>query len=194
MPATLTSLRIRNLALVEELEWRLGRGFIAVTGETGSGKSIIIGALKLILGERADKTLIRTGSENCTVEAVFNLSDTAALNPWLEEQGVEPCEEGELILKRSFSLGGTNRQFINAGATTLAVLKELGDSLVDLHGPHDHQSLLSVEKQLDLLDAFANTGALRRDYEAIHRKLRSTFTTCALRPRSSVRPRSSAWG
>ena len=171
MPATLTSLRIRNLALVEDLQWRMGRGFIAVTGETGSGKSIILGALKLILGERADKTLIRTGEDACTVEAVFELADAASLNPWLEEQGVEPCEGGELILKRTFTRSGTNRQFINASATTLAVLEELGNSLVDLHGPHDHQSLLSVEKQLDLLDAFAGSGALRRDYEALYRAL-----------------------
>ena len=171
MPATLTSLRIRNLALVEELEWRLSRGFIAVTGETGSGKSIILGALKLILGERAERTLIRTGAENCTVEAVFELDDAGPLNAWLEEQGVEPCEGNELIIKRTFAHSGTNRQFINASATTIAVLKTLGDTLIDLHGPHDHQSLLSVEKQLELLDGFAAAAPLRREYEASYRKL-----------------------
>lgn len=160
--------------MVEDLEWRLGRGFIAVTGETGSGKSIIIGALKLLVGERADKTLIRTGAESCTVEAVFEWRDgaeVAALNPWLEEQGVEPCEGAELLIKRTFSHAGANRQFINASPTTLAVLKELGASLVDLHGPHDHQSLLSVEKQLDLLDAFATANAPRKEYEARYRVL-----------------------
>jgi len=167
--ATLTSLRIRNLALVEDLEWRLGRGFIAVTGETGSGKSIILGALKLILGERAEKALIRTGADACTVEAVFELDRPATLNPWLEEQGVEPCEGSELIVKRTFTRAGTNRQFINASATTLAVLDELGNSLVDLHGPHDHQSLLSVEKQLDLLDAFAGAAPLNTEYDSLYR-------------------------
>ena len=171
MPATLTSLRIRNLALVEDLEWRIGGGFVAVTGETGSGKSIILGALKLILGERADKGLIRTGADACTVEALFELDDSATLNPWLEEQGVEPCEGGELILKRTFTRAGTNRQFVNASATTLAVLGQLGDALVDLHGPHDHQSLLSVEKQLDLLDSFAGTDALLREYKTRYRDL-----------------------
>ena len=170
MPATLSSLRIRNLALVEELEWRLGGGFIAVTGETGSGKSIILGALKLILGERADKSLIRTGAESCAVEAVFHV-DAGDLNPRLEEQGVEPCDGNELIIKRTFTAAGMNRQFINASATTLAVLKELGDSLVDLPGPHDHQSLLFAEKQLDLLDAFAGAGSARREYETAYRKL-----------------------
>ena len=171
MPATLTSLRIRNLALVEELEWRLPGGFAAVTGETGSGKSIILGALKLILGERADKGLIRTGAEACSVEAVFEVAGPAALNAWLEEQGVEPCEGGELILKRTFSHAGASRQFINASPTTAAVLAALGDTLVDLHGPHDHQSLLSVETQRDLLDAFAGSGPLRHEYEGLHRDL-----------------------
>lgn len=165
----LASLRIRNLALVEELEWHLAPGFIAVTGETGSGKSIIVGALKLVLGERAEKTLIRSGAENCTVEAIFSLRDPGSVNRWLEEQGVEPCEEGQLIIKRVFAHTGTNRQFINGNATTLAVLKELGDGLVDLHGPHDHQSLLANEKQLDLLDAFAAADELREHYIAQYR-------------------------
>src|SRR5688572_31223510 len=113
----LASLRIKNLALVEELEWHLGSGFIAVTGETGSGKSIIVGALKLVLGERADKALIRAGADSCTVEAVFSVAGRKALNPWLEEQGVEPCEDGQLIIKRVFAMAGTNRQFVNGSPT-----------------------------------------------------------------------------
>ena len=160
----LASLRIRNLALVEDLEWTLGPGFTAITGETGSGKSIIIGALKLVLGERADKSLIRSGAESCAVEAVFELDDPAAINARLEEIGAEPCNEGALILKRSFTAAGANRQFVNASPTTLAVLKSLGDLLVDLHGPHDHQSLLSNDSQLDLLDAYAGAGGARGAY------------------------------
>jgi len=171
VPATLSSLRIRHLALVDELEWNLAPGCTAITGETGSGKSIIVGALKLVLGERADKTLIRTGAESCTVEAVFGVKDTRALNVTLEEQGVEPCEDGQLLLKRVFTTAGQNRQFINGSPTTLAVLKELGDGLVDLHGPHDHQSLLSNEKQLALLDAYAGAETLRADCAAAWRKL-----------------------
>src|SRR5437660_6608305 len=102
MPAILTLLRIKNLALVEELQWQMGPGFIAVTGETGAGKSIIIGALQLLLGERTDKSLIRTGADLCTVEAVFSGKDLQKLNPKLVETGIEPCEDG-LIIKRSFS-------------------------------------------------------------------------------------------
>jgi DNA repair protein RecN (Recombination protein N) len=169
--ATLSSLRIRNLALVDELEWSLGPGTTAITGETGSGKSIIVGALKLVLGERADKTLIRSGADSCTVEAIFDVKDSPAINSELEDQGVEPCEDGQLLIKRVFGASGSNRQFINGSATTLAVLKQLGDDLVDLHGPHDHQSLLSSEKQLGLLDAYANADELRAEYEAVWRRL-----------------------
>jgi DNA repair protein RecN (Recombination protein N) len=167
----LASLRIQNLALVERLDWDLPKGFVAITGETGSGKSIIIGALKLVLGERADKTLIRSGAESCTVEAVFHLDDTAVLDAVLEEQGIDPCTDGELILKRTFTSTGTNRQWINCGATTLAVLRNAADALVDLHGPHEHQSLLSVEKQLELLDTFAGAEKLRANYSEHYRRL-----------------------
>src|SRR5437870_7445640 len=112
MPAVLTLLRIKNLALVEELEWQMAPGFIAVTGETGAGKSIIIGALQLLLGERTDKSLIRTGADVCAVEGVFTGTEVEKLNPQLSDAGIEPCE-GELIVKRSFSATSTNRQFIN---------------------------------------------------------------------------------
>ncbi|MGB9474060.1 MAG: DNA repair protein RecN [Candidatus Udaeobacter sp.] len=170
MPAVLTLLRIKNLALVQELEWQIGPKFIAVTGETGAGKSIIIGALQLLLGERADKSLIRTGADLCTVEAVFSGNDLQKLNPRLLESGVEPCEN-DLILKRTLSSTGTNRQFINGSPTTLSVLKNLGDQLVDLHGPHDHQSLLSPETQLSLLDSFSRAEEALEEYRKHYRQL-----------------------
>ncbi|HEY5767958.1 MAG TPA: AAA family ATPase, partial [Candidatus Udaeobacter sp.] len=172
MSAVLTLLRIRNLALVEELEWQLGAGFVAVTGETGAGKSIIIGALQLLLGERADKSLIRTGADLCTVEAIFSGAELQKLNPTLTEAGVEPCED-DLILKRTLSSTGTNRQFINGSPTTLSVLKNLGDELVDLHGPHDHQSLLSPDRQLSLLDSFARAEPQLEEYQALYRQLQT---------------------
>lgn len=172
MPAVLTLLRIKNLALVEELEWQIEPGFIAVTGETGAGKSIIIGALQLLLGERADKSLIRTGADRCTVEAVFSGNDLQRLNPQLVEVGIEPCE-GDLIIKRSFSAAGGTRQFINGSPTTLSVLKNLGDELVDLHGPHDHQSLLSPDTQLSLLDSFARAEEQLEQYRKHYRQLQA---------------------
>jgi len=170
MPPVLTLLRIKNLALVEDLEWQMAPGFIAVTGETGAGKSIIIGALQLLLGERADKSLIRTGADLCTVEAIFSGDDLQRLNPQLVEAGVEPCES-DLIVKRTLSIGGSNRQFINGSPTTLSILKTLGDELVDLHGPHDHQSLLSPEKQLELLDSFARAEEQLDEYRKHYRQL-----------------------
>src|ERR1051325_7622428 len=163
MPIFLTLLRIKNLALVEELEWQIEPVFVAITGETGAGKSIIIGALQLLLGERADKSLIRTGADLCTVEAIFSGDDLDGLNPQLAEAGIEPCTD-DLIVKRTLSSTGTNRQFINGSPTTLSVLKAVGDSLVDLHGPHDHQSLLSPETQLRLLDSFARTEKQIEEY------------------------------
>jgi DNA repair protein RecN (Recombination protein N) len=172
MPAVLSLLRIKNLALVEELEWQMIPGFIAVTGETGAGKSIIIGALQLLLGERADKSLIRTGTDLCTVEAVFTGKDLQKLNPQLVEAGIEPCEN-ELIIKRSFSTAGGTRQFINGSPTTLSILKNLGDELVDLHGPHDHQSLLSPETQLSLLDSFARAEEQLGEYRKHYRQLQT---------------------
>jgi len=172
MPVVLTLLRIKNLALVEELEWQMEPGFIAVTGETGAGKSIIIGALQLLLGERADKSLIRTGADLCTVEAIFTGDDLQRLNPQLIEAGIESCET-DLIIKRSFSATGGTRQFINGSPTTLSVLKKLGDELVDLHGPHDHQSLLSPETQLSLLDSFARADEQLDDYRKYYRQLQT---------------------
>jgi DNA repair protein RecN (Recombination protein N) len=159
------------LALVESLNWELAPGFSAVTGETGTGKSVIVGALKLVLGDRADKSLIRTGADQCSVEALFALDDIAEMDQMLAEQGIEPCEEGNLLLKRIFSISGGNRQFVNGSQTTLGVLKEVGDGLVDLHGPHDHQSLLSAEQQLVLIDAFAEHRDLWQRYSIVFRQL-----------------------
>ena len=181
----LTTLRIKNLALVPDLTLELQPGCNVITGETGAGKSIIIGALNLVLGERADRSLIRSGEESCSVEAVFDVTELhvnrrgapasgtarqggdlkhavpeagapSQLGKFLEENGLEPCEANQLVLKRTFTAGGTNRQFVNGSATTLNVLAAIGEWLVDMHGPHDHQSLLHSAKQLAILDAFGN--------------------------------------
>jgi DNA repair protein RecN (Recombination protein N) len=167
----LTTLRIKNLALVADLTLELQPGYNAITGETGAGKSIIIGALNLVLGERADRTLIRSGSDSCSVEAVI---DTARLRfplkSFLEENGLEPCEDHQLVLKRTFTNSGTNRQFINGSPTTLAVLAALGENLVDMHGPHDHQSLLHASRQLAILDAFGNLQTRREAFAELVRR------------------------
>src|SRR5207253_6661768 len=134
--------------------------------------SIIIGALQLLLGERADKSLIRTGADTCTAEAIFTGKELQKLNPQLIEAGVEPSTD-DLIIKRTLSAAGNNRQFINGSPTTLSILKSIGDALVDLHGPHDHQSLLSPDKQLDLLDSFARAEEQVEEYRKHFRQLQT---------------------
>lgn len=169
----LGTLRIKNLALVTDLTLSLQPGFNAITGETGAGKSIIIGALKLLLGERADRTLIRAGADSCSVEAVFDGAGRGAvLSKFLDDNGLEAGAEGELILKRVFTAAGANRQFINGSPTTLPVLAALGRELVDMHGPHDHQSLLDPARQRDILDTFAGLGVLRGKFSALAGNLR----------------------
>ena len=170
MSATLASLRIRNLALVEDLLWEPPGGCVAVTGETGAGKSIILGAVKLLIGDRADRSLIRSGADACTVEGVFHLPEDSSVHPVLAEGGVEPCEDGQLIIRRTVTAAGTGKQFVNGSPCTLALLRTLGDLLVDLHGPHDHQSLFSRDEQILVLDAFAAADDLRREFSVERRR------------------------
>jgi DNA repair protein RecN (Recombination protein N) len=161
----LTTLRIKNLALVSDLTLELQPGYNVITGETGAGKSVILGALNLVLGQRADRSLIRSGADSCSVEAVFDVTQLRVpLKLFLDENGLEPCEDGQLVLKRTFTNAGTNRQFVNGSATTLNVLAELGEGLLDMHGPHDHQSLLHSAKQLNILDAFGGLEAERNSF------------------------------
>lgn len=167
----LSTLRIKNLALVADLTLHLQPGYNAITGETGAGKSIIVGALNLLLGERADRTLIRGGCDSCAVEAVFDLGDERrTLGKVLEENGLEACAENQLILKRVFSAAGANRQFVNGSPTTLQILATVGRELVDMHGPHEHQSLLQPARQLDILDAFARLGPMREHFAGLVRQ------------------------
>ena len=164
----LTDLRIRNLALVNDLAIQFGPGYNSITGETGAGKSILIGALGLVLGERADRTLIRDGNDHCSVEAIIDVTALGkAFHAHLEQNGVEPCGDGQLFLKRSFSAAGGNRQFVNGSPTTLAVLASIGEWLVDIHGPHDHQSLLKAARQLDILDAYGGLEKQRAAFAAL---------------------------
>ncbi|MCD6338730.1 MAG: DNA repair protein RecN [Verrucomicrobia bacterium] len=186
----LTWLRIRNLAVVEELTLEFPPGLVTLTGETGAGKSIVLGALNLLLGQRADRGLIRSGADSCAVEAIFDVRALPAdFGRLLDEKGVDPCEEGRLILKRAFSLGGANRQFVNGVPVPLSVLAEIGNWLVDIHGPHEHQSLLRPQQQLAVIDAYgkheAELEALRdlfrrrRELEAQRRELEGDERTFA---------------
>ena len=170
MSATLASLRIRNLALVEDLLWEPDAGFVAITGETGAGKSILVGGVKLLVGERSDKSVIRSGCDACTVEGVFHLREESPLHAILEKGGVEPCEHGQLIIRRTLSMNGSGKQFANGSPCTLALLRQIGDLLMDLHGPHDHQSLFSRDQQLLLVDGFGGAAELRAAYSSARKE------------------------
>ena len=165
----LKSLRVKNLALVENIRVEFQPGLNVITGETGAGKSILIGALQLLLGLRADKSLIRSGAESCAVEAVFAVDKPRTIDALLSDHGAEPCADGQLLIKRSLVPEGAGRQFVNGSPCTLALLKALGDMLVDLHGPHDHQSLFSREAQTRVLDAFAGAEKAAESFAETHR-------------------------
>lgn len=155
----LTTLRIKNLALVDDLCVEFQPGFNALTGETGAGKSVIIGGIQLLIGGRADKSLIRSGQNQCLVEALFDVSQLIdALDNTLMDLGLEPCEENTLTIKRSISNAGSSRQFINGSPCTVKTLAQVGSLLVDIHGPHDAQSLNDNKRQLEIVDACANSS------------------------------------
>ena len=156
----LSELRIRNFALIDRLSVRLGPGLNVLTGETGAGKSIIVGALSLLLGERASSDVVRAGEERASVEGVFEVEGREDVAALLEERGIDP-EDGVVVLKREVSAGGgRNRAWVNGSPTTASVLGELGRMLVDLHGQHEHQTLLKRDEQRAILDAYAGNGAL----------------------------------
>lgn len=153
----LTELRIRNYALIERLHVRLAPGLNVLTGETGAGKSIIVGALSLLLGERASSELVRSGTDRAAVEGVFDVAARPELLRRLDEWGVE-MEEGMLVLKREVAAEGRSRAWINGSPATVGLLGEIGRELVDLHGQHEHQTLLRRDEQRAILDAYAGNA------------------------------------
>ncbi|MBO7653916.1 MAG: AAA family ATPase, partial [Kiritimatiellae bacterium] len=166
----LVQLSVRNLAIVEEAVVTFGNGLNIITGETGAGKSVLMGALHLVLGGRSDKSAIREGAPEARVEASFLLNDTAAIDAILEEAGLPLCEENLLLVRRTVNQNGGGRCFINDGSATAQTLRKVGELLVDIHGPYDHQSLLDEAFQRDLLDAYGGCGALRDAYRTAWRE------------------------
>ena len=166
----LCRLHVINYALIDDVEMEFGPGLNIITGETGAGKSILIGALGLILGMRASSDVIRTGEGRCTVEAVFELRPGHACLICLEDMGVERSE-GELILRREVLAEGRSRCYANGLAIPARSLQVLGRLLVDLHGQHEHQSLLDVDRHLDYLDGFGGLEGLVREVGEVHDRL-----------------------
>jgi len=167
----LTTLRVQNLAIVDNIHVDLGSGLNVITGETGAGKSIIANSLGLVLGGRSDRSMIRAGETKCSVEAVFNLTDSPEIDAILDEIGIEPCRDNILIVRRIISASGSGKNLINDCPATVQTLKRIGTLLVDMHGPHDHQSLLNPDFQLDILDAYGHLSELRTAYAATYRTL-----------------------
>ncbi len=150
----LNELRIKNYAVIEDLDLRLEPGLVVLTGETGAGKSIIVGALSLVLGERATTDVIRAGEERAVVEALFDVSGRADLRRRCDEAGIE-IQDGWLVLKREVNASGRSRAWVNSSSATASLIGELGKALVDLHGQHEHQALLHAGPQREILDAYA---------------------------------------
>ena len=152
----LTELRIRNFAIIEQVTLPLDEGFNVLSGETGAGKSIIVGALGLLLGERASADLIRSGAEKATVEGVFDIANLKEIAAVADERGID-VEDDTLVLKREIAVSGRGRAWINGATVTATVLAEIGRQLVNLHGQHDAQTLLDGESQRRILDAFGGS-------------------------------------
>ncbi|MDM9559835.1 MULTISPECIES: DNA repair protein RecN [Bordetella] len=170
----LRTLHIRDFVIVEQAEIHFGGGFTVFSGETGAGKSILIDALALALGERADAGVLREGAARADITAVFDTPP--ALRDWLAERELDAGDE--LALRRVVDVQGRSRGYINGMPATLAQLRELGDSLVDIHGQHAHQSLMRADAQRDMLDAHGGHGELRqavaqawKDWRALARQL-----------------------
>ncbi len=166
----LTHLNIRDYALIERLELDFTAGLTVLTGETGAGKSILIGALGLALGERADSGVIRQGAERAEVAATITVDDNEAARRWLQEQDLDSGDE--CVLRRVVGSDGRSRAFINGSTVPLASLRALGVLLIDIHGQHEHHSLLEREQQCQLLDGYARHAGLLAAVESGYRNWR----------------------
>lgn len=158
----LQTIHIRDFALIERLELDFDSGLNVLTGETGAGKSILIGALNLVLGARASSDSVRTGAKSARIDGVFRVAaPTQQLLGLLEARGIE-LENGELMLSRTISADGRSKAYVNGDLVPASVQAAIGEELVDLHGQHEHQSLLKRDRQLALIDAFGGSDAARR--------------------------------
>lgn len=165
----LTSLKIENVAIIESAAIEFGCGLNVLTGETGAGKSIVIDSINAILGERTSRDIIRTGAQSAKVYAVFEDVNERVRN-FLDENGID-CEDGVLIINRTLSREGKNVCRINGAPVTVSMLREIGGELIDIHGQHDNQSLLSPEKHCGFVDSFAGNADLITDYREKYDRL-----------------------
>ena len=164
----LLQLDIKDFVIVERLELEFSAGFTALTGETGAGKSILIDALALALGDRTDPSVVRVGAERAEIVAEFSVEIDSALADWLREMAFEG-DANQVILRRVIDRGGRSRGFINGSQATLAQMRTAGEWLLDIHGQHEHQSLMKPDAQRELLDGHAGLVDIAREVAAAFR-------------------------
>ncbi len=174
----LTTLRIRNLVTIEDLSVSFGPGLNVLTGETGAGKSILVDALDLAAGGRADSSLVRSGADRAVVEAAFRLDDDPSLARLLDERGVDAAG-GEVVVRREIAASSGGRVLVNGSPVTVGVLREIGSLLVELHGQNEHQGLLDPERHLDLLDAFGGHADAAAQVAADHAAVVAAEERCS---------------
>src|SRR5438874_2908238 len=167
----LRDLRVRNFAVIESATVEFAPGLNVLTGETGAGKSMLIDAILLVRGARAQTDVIRTDAETATVEAIFDVEPRGPVANVLDEAGLT-LEDGQLVVRRELARGGRHRAFVNDSAVTVALLERLGDYLVEVHGQHEHQRLLDPARQLELLDRFGDAEPVRERFAALFAKHR----------------------
>lgn len=165
----LNSLLVKDYALIENIGVEFQKGLNIITGETGAGKSILIDAMGLLLGERASNQVVRKGANKSVVEGVFSVGKNSKIEKLLKDNDIDYFDE--LIVRREISLKGSNRCFLNDTPTSLAFLKDIGNLLIDLHGQHEHQSLLRNSTHIDYLDEFAENDGILSEYKEHHQKL-----------------------
>ena len=163
-------LKISNLALLEEARIEFAGGFTAITGETGAGKSVMLGALSLLAGNRCGREIVRNGSDACRVEALLTFPDTSEIDAFLESNGIQKCDDNSLVIARVISREKAGRAFVNGTLAPLSALAELGRMWIDFHGPREPQKLFSAKNQLEMLDNYAGDKADRDEYLLLYRE------------------------
>ncbi|HVO40008.1 MAG TPA: AAA family ATPase, partial [Spirochaetia bacterium] len=168
----LEELHVHNYAIIDKLQVRFTPGLNILSGETGAGKSILVGALGLLLGDKADTSIIRSGAEETSVSGIIAVTENAEAVQWLSGRGIE-AEDGAVILRRALKSNGRGSLFIGSTPVTRADLQEFSSLLFDLHGQHDHQSLLDLENHRKLVDRWAGTEALAERFHSLYASLAS---------------------
>ena len=169
----LLELRIKNFAIIDELSLSFSKGFNILTGETGAGKSIILNAVQLLLGDKATEELIRSSEEEASVEALFDISENREVKQKIKEKGQKILGSGEedsLLVRRVISRTGRGKAFLNGNLATLGILSEIGEELLSIYGQHEHQSLQRVETHIDFLDEFGGSIRLRKEFQELFQK------------------------